>query len=188
MMALLPLLVSLAGEYGPALTKMLLGQKAGDVTGTIINAAKEIFGTEDPASIDAAVKANPELAQLYIERIKADTQKYQIEEEGVKDARAQTVSLVQANSAIAWGAPVVSIVVVVGFVVMLIIWMVFPPTYEPALLSVLNILVGTLASAFGAVVQYWLGSSAGSRQKDELLNTALVTAQLNTGKAITKAK
>lgn len=35
--------------------------------------------------------------------------------------------------------------------------------------GVVNVLVGTLATAFGAVVNYWLGSSAGSRAKDDHL-------------------
>jgi membrane protein YqaA with SNARE-associated domain len=33
----------------------------------------------------------------------------------------------------------------------------------------LFILIGTLASAFGAVVAYWFGSSSSSAQKNELL-------------------
>lgn len=33
----------------------------------------------------------------------------------------------------------------------------------------LLILVGALAAQFGAVVQYWFGSSAGSAQKNELM-------------------
>ena len=33
----------------------------------------------------------------------------------------------------------------------------------------LLILIGSLAAAFGAVVQYFFGSSAGSARKDELL-------------------
>lgn len=33
----------------------------------------------------------------------------------------------------------------------------------------LLILVGSLAAAFGAVVNFWFGSSAGSARKDELL-------------------
>lgn len=33
----------------------------------------------------------------------------------------------------------------------------------------LFILIGALAAAFGAVVNYWFGSSAGSAQKNELM-------------------
>lgn len=36
----------------------------------------------------------------------------------------------------------------------------------------LLILVGSLAAAFGAVVSFWFGSSAGSARKDELMAAA----------------
>jgi predicted CDP-diglyceride synthetase/phosphatidate cytidylyltransferase len=39
-----------------------------------------------------------------------------------------------------------------------------PGAREPLL-----ILIGSLAAAFGAVVQYWFGSSSGSAHKNELL-------------------
>ena len=32
--------------------------------------------------------------------------------------------------------------------------------------DLMNIMLGSLAASFGAVVQYWVGSSAGSRDKD----------------------
>lgn len=38
---------------------------------------------------------------------------------------------------------------------------------EPLLL-----LIGSLSAAFGAVVQYWFGSSASSARKDELISQA----------------
>ena len=50
--------------------------------------------------------------------------------------------------------------------VIVALFLVEPPTraMEPLL-----ILVGSLAAAFGAVVSFWFGSSAGSAQKNELL-------------------
>lgn len=150
MLALLPLLVSLAGEFGPTLTKMLLGQTAGDVVGTVIDVAKKTFGTDDPAAISDAAKNDPSLVQLYIERVKAETEQFKASLIDVSDARKQTVDLVNAGSVIAWGAPTVSVIVVIGFVTLMSLWLFHPPTSDPALLSVLNIMVGTLASAFGA--------------------------------------
>ena len=50
--------------------------------------------------------------------------------------------------------------------VIVALFMVEPPARatEPLL-----ILVGSLAAAFGAVVNYWFGSSSGSARKDELI-------------------
>lgn len=184
MLALLPLLVSLAGNYGPTVAKMLLGEKAGDVIGTVIGVAKQVFGTDDPAAISTAAQANPDLITQYIEQLKAQTEQFKASLVDVEDARSQTVKLAEVGSVIAWGAPVVSSIVVVGFVILLALWLFHPPSSDPALLAVLNIMVGTLASAFGAVVQYWLGSSAGSKEKDQTLSAALVSAQSATATVI----
>ncbi len=67
----------------------------------------------------------------------------------------------------AWGAPVVSVVVLVTFgtVVSLVLLRAIPAGSE----TVLNVLLGTLAAMATNVVGYWVGSSAGSARKDERL-------------------
>ncbi len=67
----------------------------------------------------------------------------------------------------AWGAPVVSVVVLVtlGTVVSLVLLRAIPAGSE----TVLNVLLGTLAAMATNVVGYWVGSSAGSARKDERL-------------------
>ncbi len=67
----------------------------------------------------------------------------------------------------AWGAPVVSVVVLVTFgtVVSLVLLRAIPVGSE----TVLNVLLGTLAAMATNVVGYWVGSSAGSARKDEQL-------------------
>jgi hypothetical protein len=181
MIALLPLLVQLAGAFGPTLTRMLLGQKAGVVVGTIIDVARKTFGSDDPAAIAAAAKNDPNLVQLYIEGLKAETEQFKASLADVADARTQTVRLAQLGSVIAWGAPIISVVVVAGFVILLGLWLFHPPTSDQTVLAVLNTLVGTLAAAFGAVVQYWLGSSAGSARKDALLIGAKMRSEQDGG-------
>ena len=66
-----------------------------------------------------------------------------------------------------WGAPVVSVVVLVTFgtVVSLVLLRAIPAGSE----TVLNVLLGTLAAMATNVVGYWVGSSAGSARKDERL-------------------
>ena len=57
-------------------------------------------------------------------------------------------------------------VISVGFFAVLF-WMLFDPTVvnSPPLL----IMLGALGSAFGAVINFWLGSTSGSKAKDQLL-------------------
>ena len=68
-----------------------------------------------------------------------------------------------------WGpAAFVSVVVIIGFYVTLWMAMSLPP--ERPLGEVLASLIGALSMAFGAVVNYYLGSSIGSTHKTELMS------------------
>ena len=67
-----------------------------------------------------------------------------------------------------WGpAAFVSAVVVIGFYITLWLVITLPP--ERPLGEVLASLIGALSMAFGAVVNYYLGSSIGSTHKTEML-------------------
>jgi len=69
-----------------------------------------------------------------------------------------------------FGGVIVSAIVVFGFVGVMVLWLVGKP---PTSSTELSMLVGALISAFSAVVQFWVGSSAGSKAKDETLASAL---------------
>jgi hypothetical protein len=105
----------------------------------------------DPALV--ATLGGVEALELARERIAAEDR---------AGARAQTMALASTGSPIAWGAPVISTLVVAGFLAMVaaLLFRTIPDT------AVTNILLGTLAAAFVQVVNYWLGSSAGSKAKD----------------------
>lgn len=188
MLSLIPLLINLAGQFGPSLTGMLLGQQAGNVATTVVKVAKEVFGSDDPSAIATAAAANPDLTALYIERVKAETEQFKAALLDVEGARKQTVDLAQGGSAIAWGAPVVSVVATVGFLLAVLVWMIHPPSGDSGAIQILTMLVGSLSAGFTQVISYWLGSSAGSKDKDAALSTALVSSQANAHVAITKQK
>jgi len=67
------------------------------------------------------------------------------------------------------GAIIVSTIVSAGFISVVFLWFYRPLTMSSDAFQVLTILVGALTSNFTTVVGYWLGSSAGSSNKDELL-------------------
>lgn len=71
------------------------------------------------------------------------------------------------KSVMSWGAPVVSVVVLVTFggVVSLTLLRTIPLGSE----AVLNVLLGTLGAMATNVVGYWVGSSVGSARKDDRL-------------------
>jgi hypothetical protein len=87
-----------------------------------------------------------------------------------KDARSGMVALVQAKSAIAWGAPVVSVIVTTGFFAILVLLVFYSRAITAeageAVTQILNISIGTLATGFATVINFWLGSSHGSQSSE----------------------
>lgn len=173
-MPLIPLLLGLA----PTVAEWILGDKTGKAVGKVTSIAQDILGTGDADQIERAVAADPNLAlqfkQAVIQaaaeekRMELDALKAQLAD--IASARAQTVELAKAGSAIAWGAPVVSVLITAGFFVML--YLVIQREIPEGSRDLANIMLGSLGSSFTAVVGYWVGSSAGSMQKTAVLAAA----------------
>lgn len=85
----------------------------------------------------------------------------------LRDARARETALALAGRAAAWTTPVLSLAVVGGFFWML--RMALTPEMDTGAGQPALLLLGALGSAFGAVVNYYLGSSIGSQRKTEML-------------------
>jgi lysozyme family protein len=85
--------------------------------------------------------------------------------EDTKGAGSTFSALALANNPMAWGAPVVSLLVTVGFFGILTL-LIFGVGGDLTSNQIINITVGALAAAFATVVSFWLGSSQGSRTKD----------------------
>lgn len=73
------------------------------------------------------------------------------------------------NDAAALAKFVVSIIVTVGFVACVFVLMAAKVELSGGAEKAFLILTGSLSTSFGLVVNYWLGSSAGSAAKTELL-------------------
>lgn len=171
--ALIPLAISIA----PEIARWLLGDTAERTTAAVTQVVQAVTGTADPKAQQATLERDPEIAtQLRIELAKvaaaaeAEARKAEMDMLAAQmadtvNARAQTVALAQANSPVAYGAPVVSAIVLVTFgtVMALALTRAMPAGSE----TILNMLLGSLAAMATAVVSYWVGSSAGSARKDE---------------------
>lgn len=98
--------------------------------------------------------------------------------EDTQDARSMLESLADKKSPFAWGPVVVSVVVSVGFFATLLylIYLLRSPggTNDSAVVQIVNIAVGALTAGFATVVSFWLGSSDGSRQKDQNAMTSQI--------------
>ena len=169
-------------DLAPEVGRWLFGSDAAPVVSAVQSAVTAVTGTSDSAS-QAMALADPEkaaalrveLAQIAAAQEVAAAASAQAllaaQLSDIAGARAMTVQLAQSGSHVAWGAPVVSVVVLVTFGVVMAIALTttLPNSAEP----VLNVLLGTLGAMATSVVGYWVGSSAGSDRKDEhLVNLA----------------
>jgi hypothetical protein len=203
-----PLLQSVA----PTIAKALLGQIP--IVGPLIVASGGVdviakmvakqFGVEaTPEAIDQAIKsAPPEVAQAKLAAAEAEASeavaKWQALVEiavteteafkaGIADneaARQQNFALQQAGSPLAWAPAAISVLVIVFYGSLLIVWIVRPPSMSDAAFTVLNMLIGVLVVAFGQVINFYLGSSASSRGKDAAISAALTSSQASTSAAL----
>jgi hypothetical protein len=167
----------LASTFAPVLGGLIAGPAGAAVGGVLGKALASAMGVDaTPEAVREAVQADPAKAEETIRALGLDPAlvatlgsvealelaRERIAAEDRAGARAQTMTLASNGSPIAWGAPVVSTLVVAGFLAMVaaLLFRTIPDT------AVTNILLGTLAAAFVQVVNYWLGSSAGSKTKD----------------------
>ena len=174
-MPLLPLLLGVA----PTVASWILGDRTGVAVEKVTGIAREILGTDDASGIERAITGDPNLAlQFKMAVIQAETDARRQEFEAlqaqlrdVQSAREQTVRLAEAKSPIAYGAVLVSAIVLVGFAVML--WLVIREEVPANQRDMVTLLLGTLAGMASSVVAYWVGSSNGSMQKNAALEKAL---------------
>ena len=173
--ALIPLAISIAPEIG----RWLFGDSDGAsrTVAAVTAAAAAVTGTSEEAAQQQIIERDPQIAmQLRVQlaqiaaKAEADARKQDLDVlnaclADTNGARAQTVALAQAKSGIAWGAPVVSVVVLVTFAV--VMTLAFLKDVPPQSEQVVNVLLGALATMATSVVSYWVGSSAGSDRKDE---------------------
>ena len=176
MMPLVPLLLGIA----PTVASWILGDKTGGAVEKVPGIARQILGTDDCSGIEAAIARDPNLALRFktaLIQAEADARRQEHEEilarlADVQSARNQTVSLAQAKSPIAWGAVVVSVIVLIGFAAML--WLVIREEVPANQRDMVTLLLGTLAGMASSVVAYWVGSSSGSAQKNAAMERAIV--------------
>ncbi|MCC6718730.1 MAG: glycoside hydrolase family 108 protein [Acetobacteraceae bacterium] len=185
-------LIPLALAVVPELIKALAGDRAGTVAGQVATVVQQVTGTASAAEAQERLASDPalattlrvRLAEIALESRKAadlaaeqrrqsELAEIQKALESTQGARTAMTGLVQAGSAIAWGAPTVSVLVTVGFFVFLIALMtggVHAAPGDSNVVNIVNMAVGALATAFATVVNFWLGSSMGSRSKDDSVN------------------
>jgi lysozyme family protein len=128
----------------------------------------EIAAAQDEKRLEAQIALLKEQNDQEAIRLEAQLEEIRAGIEDTKSARSTFSALALANNPMAWGAPLVSLVVTIGFFgILTILILGFGDLKENTpVAQIINITVGALAAAFATVVSFWLGSSQGSRVKD----------------------
>ena len=165
-------------DLAPEVGRWLFGADAAPTVTAVKAAVEAATGSSEPMT-QAEALADPEKAsalRVELARIAAERAASAATTahaalvahlDDVANARTTTVQLAAAGSGVAWGAPTVSVVVLLTFTGVMAIALTrsIPSNAEP----VLNVLLGTLSAMATSVVSYWVGSSAGSARKDARL-------------------
>ena len=193
-------LIPLAIQIAPMIAKWLFGDDSAKVVQQVGDVVTQVTGVAGPhtetgiAAVEAVLQGKPELAvqiQVQLAKIaadrdaeanraaevsrKADLDAMLAQIADTDGARKQTIALAQAGSNVAYGAPVVSALVLITFAV--VMTLAFTRSLPTGSETILNMLLGSLAAMATSVVSYWVGSSAGSARKDQHI------AQLVSGKS-----
>ncbi len=178
-----PTIGSLLGGLIPFPGGAILGQVAGKLVGEALGVAptpeavSAAIATQDPATVTAKLSE----AEA---KMNAEVEKFRIQLADVADARATTVQYVQAGSPLSWGAVIVSIVVMAGFIG--ISFLAMKPDLAGVDKSVTLFLLGAWSGYAGGVITFWIGSSAGSADKSAQIAAMAGTAANVAAKAVKK--
>ena len=196
-------LIGIAAGIVPDIIKLIAGDKTGQLADQVGKAVADAVGTTDAGEAQTKLAANPaaqaalrqKLAGLALEATKAqnaeaDQQRHDTVS-NTERARSALQALATTNTTIARTAPTISYLVIGGFFIFLfvLVWLYWwgpSPGKNDFVVQIINIVVGALTAAFATVVNFWLGSSAGSQKKDDT-NLTLQQAQAERASANIKA-
>jgi hypothetical protein len=188
-------LIGIAAGVVPDIIKLIAGDKTGQLADQVGKAVADIVGTMNAGDAQTKLAANPpaqaalrqKLVELALEATKVQnaeaSQQGQDALNNTQGARSGLQALATTSSTIAWTAPTISYLVIGGFFVFLfvLVWLYWDRPVDANnqnnfIVQIINIVVGALTAAFATVVNFWLGSSAGSQKKDDA-NLTLQQAQ-----------
>lgn len=156
------LAAALGGPLAGAAVKVIASTVLGNPNATEADLADALSsGSLSGEQIMALKKAELEM-QVEMARIdQASDAAYMADTDS---ARKQTVELAKAETPLAWGAAIVSTLIVTGFFTAVYLLFVVDRTWDERTANLLNVLFGALTVSFTQVANYWLGSSAGSKR------------------------
>lgn len=159
-----------------------LGDIGSGVAGKVIGELANALGAEPtPEAVTAAIEADPEKAKPIVAQVESSNRDAAVRElearlKDTQDARAMQIQLIDRGSVAQYGAPVVSIMIVAGFLGLLGVFVLKPIPLNDTQADILKIMIGILAGGFAQVGNYWLGSSAGAARSSDTIRSIATSA------------
>jgi hypothetical protein len=157
-------------------------RNANQIKKLIDDTVRSISGGDTPEDAMKKVEADPKiLDQLKIRLAEISLEAQRIETAEVaqfnRDANANTLNARETLIALLskpdslWVSvtpAIISYIVVFGFILLIMVMLFWPPKLadNQNVMQIINICVGAVAAGFATVLNFWLGSSLGSRRKD----------------------
>lgn len=168
-------LVNLLKTIGAPVLATVIGGPVGALASAALGALADALGTEPtPDAVATKVAAGGEAAAVIVRQVEADKAPEYLDElkarlADVQDARRTQVALVEHGSPLAWSTAVISVLITLLFAAVVLLMLVKPVEFTPLQTSLLNIMLGGLVVQFAQVVNYYLGSSAGSARNGDAM-------------------
>lgn len=170
------------GGVAPGLATALGGPLAGAAVKVI---ADKVLGKPDASESEVIEALSNGLNGDQILALKQAEQSFLLEMERIdasrdqavladtQNARQQTVDLAKTESKIAFAAPVLSAIIIFGFFSCVYLLFLSDVSFDGRKGDLMNVLFGAMVVGFTQVVNYWLGSSAGSKRSGDALRAAV---------------
>lgn len=155
---------ALGGPLAAAAVKVLGDSILGNPNATEDEVAAAVVAGLSGEQI-AAMKEAEQRFQLEMRRLDLEQEAASMAD--TANARALTVDLTKEKSPIALGSSAISILIVVGFFGAVYLLFIMDRMWDERTANLLNVLFGALTVSFTQVVNFWLGSSSGSKRSGE---------------------
>jgi uncharacterized integral membrane protein len=191
-------LIGIAVSVLPSLLGLANGPMGEVLKNITSGVAHKVFGTNDPEEIKRLMAEDANKLEAFKSELAAQTDQLRIvheenvdmrakQVEDIGGARQQMMELNKAGSAVSWGAPIVSIIIVSMFVIVSIMLFFLKQDLPEKVFQLLQVVFGALIPMCSQVVNFWLGSSfSGQRKDDTIARQAMMSASSTPPAALTK--
>lgn len=164
-----PITIALGlAQLAPMVAGWFAGPKAQDNAQKVVDIAQRVLPGTAPDQLTEALKANPDKLLEFQKAVAAEhTEVMKAVLADIQDARGTMTKLAGMGSSLAWGAAIVSALVIGANV--LATYLVFTTTVPKGQGDLAYLIVGQLLGMASTVVAFWLGSSMSSVQKTDVL-------------------